>query len=139
MIDAVEIDGREFVPVPESWIASGEYFDDRGFPIQYATGAAVDDGDVVVRYVHPRNSEVVAVRFAAIDGDGGAIPEVLADERADWPASLHMKPDLEPSGVVRYPERQWLRDRHGEYLREHTAYDPDAAESARADGGDRNV
>ena len=138
MIESVEIGGRRFVPVPESWIVAGEYYNDRGYPVQYATGAAVDDGDVVVRYVHPANSEVVSVRFAATDGDGGPIPEVLPDDRADWPASIHLSPEMEPSDVVRYPERQWLLDRHGDYLREHTAFDPAGRESARADGGFRH-
>jgi hypothetical protein len=102
----LEIDGRAYEPIPENWIAAGR--DDRAAdgPQCFAVSVCVlRPSTLKIRYAHIRYDAVGAVLMPADDGDGGPIPS--PDGRA-WARSIPAG-DLEPSGVLRQPEKRQLR------------------------------
>lgn len=134
----VEIDGRTWSAVPDSWLDEGSHHEpDSGAPRRYATLAATDGDDVLVRYVHPVNSGAVVVRFDGVDVDTGLIPKPLCREHEDWPLSITRDPwaDLERPGAVRHGERDLLWELHGDYLQAETAYEREDEPVLVTDGG----
>lgn len=132
----IDIDGRTYSAVPESWVAAGHHHQpDSGAARRFATLAAVDDGEVIVRYVHPVNSGVVEVAFVGVGVDTGMLPRPLVQEHIDWPKSITRDPwaDATEAGSVRMGERDLLWELHGDWLEERTAYEQDA--ELVADGG----
>ena len=133
-----EIDGRTWRSVPDSWLDQGEHHrPDSGAARRYATLAATDDGDVLVRYIHPTNSGALVIRFDGVDVNTGLIPKPLCRHSQDWPKSITRDPwaDLERPGAVRHGERDLLWELHGEFLEDETAYQREEEATLVTDGG----
>ncbi|WP_436931653.1 hypothetical protein [Halosimplex halobium] len=126
----LEIDGREYQPIPESWIEAG-VDDGFGDPRLYAVSAAVESRQMlVVRYAHPSNPGVLWASMQGTDGSsGGTIPASLP--RRSWPRSIVPGRNTEPTGVIRDIEREHLEELWADRLQE----DDEADQQLIADGG----
>jgi len=105
----IEIDGREFSPIPESWIERG-HDDGHGIPRIYAVSAAVCGRQILhVRYLSTQSPKALRVTMRGADGpNGGTVPEMLLTRRT-WPRSI--TPDgAGPSGAARTVEIEHLRE-----------------------------
>lgn len=100
------IEGREYNPIPDSWIEHGLDEDGTG-PQLLAVSASVNRGVVRVRYAHPTGTKVGEVRYPEHQSDTGSIPRYLINEA--WPRSIAAG-RLEPVGDVRLEERSHLRE-----------------------------
>jgi hypothetical protein len=134
----IDIEGRTYRAVPESWVEAGEHHDpDSGAARRFCTLAATAGDEIRVRYVHPVNSGVIKVIFDAVDIDTGLIPKQLTEEHVDWPISITRDPwaDLNRPGAVRHGERDVLWELHGKWLQKNTRYRQDDNQHLVADGG----
>lgn len=107
----VEIDGRAYQPIPESWIEHGVDVNS-GEPRLYAVSVAHDaDADLLrVRYAHPKTGNILEATTGACEGDDGIIPCAMASRTGNWPRSLVPTRDEEPVGMTRRPEPAYLRE-----------------------------
>jgi hypothetical protein len=124
------IDGDEFSPVPETWIAHGHDDGDHG-PRLYAASVAVFGRQMLrVRYLHPRQPQVLEATMRGADGpEGGTVPAMLASKRT-WPRSITPR-GRDPVDVARDAEVAHLREVWGERVEAIPAPD----EPVIADGG----
>jgi len=112
----VEIDGREYHPIPDSWLEHPRASDPDGKgPRCLAVSCAVTGSGrmLYVRYAHPVSSNVITLKTGACplsDDDDDRVPcALLSDSRWSWPRS--QIPDPEQSiDTLRTPERDHLRD-----------------------------
>jgi len=128
----VEIDGREYQPVPRSWVEHGRD-DGVGRPRLYAVSAAVFGRQILsVRYVHPRSHGVLHAEMRGVKGPkGGIVPEMLATH-GTWPRSL-TPGDAGPDDAAREPEIDRLCELWNDRITDPSAAD----ERVAADGGER--
>lgn len=104
----IEISGREFHPIPDSWIDHGDDHDS-GSPRLYAVSVAHPGrGRLFVRYAHPRDHGVYTATMEGTEHDGGIVPSLLVD--GSWPRSLVPPREIEAHDVVRELEREHLAD-----------------------------
>jgi len=123
------IDGREFSPVPETWIEHG-HDDGDGSPRLYAVSAAVCGRDVLhVRYAAACVPKVLVAHYRGERGDDGLLPACLAKKRT-WPRSITPAGNG-PDDVARSPEIAHLR----EVWSERVEAIPGDGAAAVADGG----
>lgn len=129
----LEIEGREYHPVPETWIEHG--FDDgEGDPRVYAVSCAVRARKKLsVRYLHPRMPKVLRVEMQGTENStsDGVVPSMLATYEK-WPRSTTPQ-GVGPTDVARELEFDRLRTLWGERVEEIPA-DSDDIE-VLADGG----
>lgn len=100
----VEIDGREYSPIPESWI---EHDDDleAGSPRLYAVSALVEDhpNRLHVRYAHPVEETALRTTTAGVEHGDGIVPSGLAQPGYRWPRSLVPSSHVGRSSVLSRP------------------------------------
>lgn len=114
----VEIDGRSFQPIPESWITAGR---DLGTPGKrlYAVSAALTTNEkfLYLRYGHPASGEVLLAKTGAAQNSAGDghIPGGLA-RGTGWPRSKTPHPEVEPAEPLRDPEWDHFRTLWGDRL-----------------------
>jgi len=129
----LEIERREFHPVPESWIEHG---DDHGSgePRVYAVSVAhLGRKELALRYRHCSTPKVIRIRMRGTDnptGDG-IVPSLLANDYGSWPRSVVPTPNVKPHDVARDKETEHLRETWGSRVDEI----PQPEEKAIADGG----
>jgi len=126
----IEIDGREFHPIPDSWIEHGDDHH-QGEPRLYAVSVAhIGRGRIAVRYHHPTSPKAIRVTMQAvetpIDGDDGLVPALLTRDDGSWPRSIIPTPRAEPGDVRRGLEREHLRTLWGDRLE---AVEPEVIEA----------
>jgi hypothetical protein len=131
----IEIDGREYEPIPESWIDHGTD-DGHGSPRLYAVSAAVYGREMLsVRYLHPSEPAVLEAEMRAEEnahGDGH-VPAMLAKYQ-QWPRSV--TPDgQDPTDISRQAEVEHLRTIWGQRVEQIPTEDDH--EQLMADGGRR--
>lgn len=107
---ALDIDGHTYRPVPERWLAHERAYDPDASPDAvrlYATSVAGRQSGgrfVRVRYVHPRRDGVLTLRYPAVRDGGELAPAKLVDGHG-WRRSWLPSRDVEPTDVIRQPER----------------------------------
>ncbi|WP_226010507.1 hypothetical protein [Halomicrobium salinisoli] len=130
----VEIDGREYWPVPESWIEHGVDADEgQGPPRVYAVSVCLYRNRMRVRYAHPNTDGVMEMETTPIQHGDGLVPTGLAKPGSVWHRSI--VPTVDAQDVIRAPEREHLEDVWKDRLLED---DPDAGDDGErliADGG----
>ena len=126
------IDGREFRPIPATWIGWGYDSGRDDAPRVYAVSAAVVNREFLrIRYTHAQTPKVLVATCQAAqrpDGDG-YVPAELAS-RQTWMRSTTPQ-GQDPDDVRRGPETAHLR----ELWHDHVDVIPAPAERAVADGG----
>jgi len=107
----VEIDGREYQPVPASWIDHGVDEDGGGTRV-YAVSVGHSVRNLIsIRYA-TREGVAACYVFEGVENPTGEgiVPAMLAQQHTDWPCSLVPHPDDQPAGVLRGPEIEHLRE-----------------------------
>jgi len=106
----VEIDGRDYYPVPESWVEHGSDHAS-GSPRVFAVSVASSVRDMIrLRYatVDGRVYEVTTSGAENPTG-GGTVPASLA-KSGDWPRSLVPRDYVDSTDVLRSVESEHLED-----------------------------
>ncbi|WP_226013071.1 hypothetical protein [Halomicrobium salinisoli] len=97
----VEIDGREYRPVPESWIEHGVDADEgQGPPRVYAVSVCLYRNRVRVRYAHPNTDGVTEMETTPIQHGDGLVPTGLAKPGSVWHRSVVPTVDAHVDGVA---------------------------------------
>lgn len=111
---ALEIEGDEFQPIPESWLDHPMAVDaGAGEPRLYAVSAALRTPRVlVVRYAQPRTNNVAQYSLGAMQGPNGDgyVPSNLREAGKTWGRSIVPGPRVEPRDVLRTTEIEHFRD-----------------------------
>jgi len=129
----LKIDGREYHPIPETWLDYGSD-EGAGGPRCYAVSVARTVRDLIrIRYV-ARDGGVYVQSTSSKENPtgGGIVPASLATAH-DWPRSIVPPSHVEPADTARTAERERLQALWTERV--------DALEGGRerelvADGGD---
>jgi len=104
------IDGRDYYPIPESWVEMG-HDDDEGDRRVYAVSAAVGSRQTFhVRYRHPITPRVIVTEMQGTHSPRAdrVVPQMLVSH-GTWLRSIIVD-DRPPSGVSREPEQSHLRE-----------------------------
>lgn len=108
----LEIDGREYKPIPASWLEhpQADDYHEGQTPRIYAVSAAIEYGGkkLQIRYAHPTEPYVLRASTGAYEIESGTVPAGLHQSGSRWPRS--MRPNAEPSDVIRDAEREHLRE-----------------------------
>jgi len=110
-------DSLDYHPVPQSWLdhPAAEDRDARAGPRLLAVSAArYGSRTLRVRYVQPRNGQVLITQTGGIERGGGVVPSGL-ETMTGWPRSLRPGPS-DPHDEARRCEREHLRAVWGEVL-----------------------
>jgi hypothetical protein len=103
----LEIDGWEYHPIPENWLAAGRDETAPDGPQCLAVSVAIlRPNTLKIRYAHPRHDSVGAVIMPASVRDSGSVPD---PDGRPWSRSIGAA-GLNPCGVLRAPEQRHLRE-----------------------------
>ena len=124
----LEIDGWDYHPIPENWLAAGRDETAPDGPQCLAVSVAIlRPNTLKIRYAHPRHDSVGAVIMPASVRDSGSVPD---PDGRPWSRSIGAA-GLNPCGVLRAPEQRHLRELWGDRV---DALEPD--QELVADGGE---
>jgi hypothetical protein len=106
----VEFNGREFEPIPESWITHPDAVDRdrrRGARLLAVSAAPRGSRTLRIRYAHPTEPYVLVCETPGERHNGGVVPAGLVLTGRTWPRSLRA---TEPTDGRRRCEREHMAE-----------------------------
>ncbi len=110
--------GRDYQPIPESWLEhpASTVEDAEGKQLLAVTAARRKDASLAIRYGHVSSENVLVIPEQSVVHGTGVVPLGL-ETNSGWPRAICAK-GRTPDDVLREPEREHLRTLWGERLDE---------------------